>query len=210
MTREEEYKSILARYLPPTAVEPIYSFISENSVRFKISASRTSKLGDYRCPSPEHPHHEISVNGDLPQYFFLMVLLHEMAHMKTFLAYGRKVQPHGHEWQQQYRNLLIEYFNGGHFPPETYPLFKKYTSHIPLNRAAGQALEKALKKYGLEENDISHLTLSDIPIGSCFRLQSKPDRTFKNIEKRRTRHLCVDVKTNLRYLISGSAEVINE
>lgn len=207
-TREEQYKSILSRYLPSTAVEPIFRFVSDNNVRFKITRVRTSKLGDYRCPSPQHPCHEISVNGDLPQYFFLLVLLHEMAHLNTFLAFGRKVQPHGHEWQEHYRRLLIEYFNGGHFPPDTYHLFKRYTAHIPLNRAAGQELELKLKRYGLPEDDTTHLTLADLPIGSAFRLKSKPERLFVNLEKRRTRHLCSEQNSTRRYLISGTAEVV--
>ena len=206
-TREEEYKSILSRYLPHTAVEPIYRFVSENSVRFKITPVRTSKLGDYRCPSPQHPYHEISVNGDLPEYFFLMVLLHEMAHMKTFITFGRRVQPHGHEWQEQYRQLLIEYFNGGHFPPETYPLFKRYTSRIPLNRAAGQALEQALKKYGMPEDDAMHMTLAELPLNASFQLKNKPGRVFIHLEKRRTRHLCKEKLTGRQYLVSGIAEI---
>lgn len=204
---EEEYKSILARYLPSSAVEPVYRFITEHKVRFRITPVRTSKLGDYRRPSPQNPYHEISVNGDLPEYFFLMVLLHEMAHLKTFAAYGRRVQPHGHEWQEQYRQLLIQYFNEGHFPVETYPLFKRYTNHVPLNRAAGQELEKALRRYGMTESETPQTTLDDLPQGACFRLKSKPDMVFVNIERRRTRHLCSEKGTGRQYLVSGTAEV---
>lgn len=206
--REEEYKSILSRYLPASAVEPVYNYVCKNSVRLKITPVRTTKLGDYRCPTPQRPCHEISINGDLPKYFFLMVLLHEMAHMNTFLVYGRKVQPHGHEWQEHYRRLLIEYFVGGHFPPETYPLFKRYTARIPLNRAAGQELEKVLKRDGMAAGDDSCMTLAELPIGSSFRLKSKPDKLFVSIEKRRTRYLVSDSRTGLRYLISGAAEIL--
>lgn len=206
-TREEEYRSILARYLPLSAVEPVYRFVSGNGVRFKITKVRTSKLGDYRRPSLQHPYHEISVNGDLPKHFFLMVLLHEMAHMNTFLAYGRSVQPHGHEWQEQYRRLLIEYFNEGHFPPETQPLFKRYTARIPLNRTAGQELELALKRYGMPEDNKGCLTLNELPLNTCFQLKNKPGMVFINLEKRRTRHLCLEKNTKRKYLISGNAEV---
>ena len=206
--RERKYKEILRTYLPLTAVAPIYEFIVANNVRFRITATRSSKLGDYRSPSPRHPFHEISVNGDLPQYFFLMVLLHEMAHLNTFTNYGRGMQPHGHQWQEEYRQLLIEYFNGGHFPPETFPLFKRYTSRIPLNHAAGLELEQALKRYGIADDDEAHMTLDDLPIGSTFSLKSKPDKVFMRIEKRRTRYLCNDTQTGRQYLISGSAEVI--
>lgn len=205
--REEEYKSILSVFLPSTAVEPVYCFVRENNVRFRITAARTSKLGDYRRPSPQHPFHEISINGDLPKYFFLMVLLHEMAHLKTFVTYGRDVQPHGHEWQEQYRQLLIKYFNEGHFPAETYPLFRRYTDHVPLNRAAGQELEKALKHYGMVQNEKPQTILDDLPSGTSFRLKSQPDRVFINLEKRRTRHLCSEKGTGRKYLVSGNAEV---
>lgn len=206
-SNKEESKSILARHLPSSAVETVYRFVSENKVYLRITPTRTSKLGDYRCPSPQHPFHEISVNGDLPEYLFLMVLLHEMAHLKTFVAYGRSVQPHGHEWQEQYRQLLIQYFNEGHFPAETYPLFKSYTTRIPLNHAAGQKLEQALKHHGMTENEVQQTTLNDLPLGSCFRLKSQPDRVFINLGKRRTRHLCSDKKTGRQYLVNGAAEV---
>lgn len=207
VSREEEYKRMLARYLPSSAVEPVYRFMSENKVRLRITPVRTSKLGDYRRPSPRHPYHEISINGDPPEYFFLMVLLHEMAHLRTFVAYGSDVQPHGHEWQEQYRQLLIQYFNEGHFPAETYPLFKRYTDHVPLNRAAGQELEMALKRYGMAGSEEPQTILDDLQPGACFRLKSHPDRVFINIEKRRKRHLCSEKKTGRQYLVSGNAEV---
>ena len=205
MANEEEYKSILRRYLPLSAVDPIYDYIVANGIRFHIKRQRTSKLGDYRMPQPHHNYNEISVNGDLSPHLFLLVLLHEMAHLETFKAYGRTVQPHG---QQQYRNLLIQYFNDGHFPPEVYPLLKKYIAHIPLNRAAGNELERQLRQ--IDNPSATETLLKDLPVNSLFRLQSKPDILFRSVEKRRTRYRCIDQATQRPYLVSGNASVIPE
>lgn len=207
MTNEEQNKAILRRYLPPSAVDTIYNYIVANGVRFHITRQRTSKLGDYRMPQPRHNYNEISINGDLSPHLFLLVLLHEMAHLETFKAYGRTVQPHGHEWQQQYRNLLVQYFNDGHFPTEIYPQLKKYTAHIPLNRAAGNELERRMKEIDNPE-DSAHITLlKDLPVGSTFRIKTRPEMLFRSIEKRRTRFRCVEVKSNRPYLVNGDAEV---
>ena len=207
MASEEEYKSILRRYLPLSAVDPIYDYIVANGIRFHIKRQRTSKLGDYRMPQPHHNYNEISVNGDLSPHLFLLVLLHEMAHRETFKAYGRTVQPHGHEWQRQYRDLLVAYFNGGHFPYEIYPLLKKYIAHIPLNRAAGNELERKLKELD-NPNTEKELLLKDLPLGSRFRLKSRPQTVFLSIEKRRTRFRCGDEATGRAYLVSGDAPVV--
>lgn len=207
MTNEEQNKAILRRYLPLSAVDPIYDYIVANGVRFHIKRQRTSKLGDYRMPQPHHNYNEISVNGDLPPHFFLLVMLHEMAHLETFKAYGRTVQPHGHEWQQQYRTLLIQYYNEGHFPPEVYPLLKKYTARIPLNRAAGNELERRLKEIDNPSEADTVLLLKDLPEGALFRIKSHPEILFRSVEKRRTRYRCIDTGTGRAYLVSGEAEI---
>ena len=204
---EQEYKTILARYLPASAVDPVYRFIVEHNIHFRITRERASKLGDYKMPQPRHQYHEISVNGNLSTHFFLLVLLHEMAHLLTFLSHGRKIQPHGHEWQGHYRDLLLEYSCAGHFPPETKPLIMKYTAHIPLNRAAGQELEKLVKQLDNPGETIPITTLDDIPLGSTFRIVNKPRYLFRSISKNRTRYRCLELQTQQTYSISASAEV---
>ena len=110
----EEYKSILAKYLPIEVVDSIYDYLNRFSVHLHITRKRSSKLGDYRWPQRGHNYQEISVNGDMNRYQFLMVLLHEMAHLNTHQRHGNEVQPHGHEWQEEYRMLLRQYL--GYFP----------------------------------------------------------------------------------------------
>lgn len=206
MTPEEHNKVILARYLPPSAINPVFDFLNTHSVHFHITPQRSSKLGDYRWPQTRHTFHEISVNGDLSPHLFLLVLLHEMAHLLVFQQYGRTVQPHGHQWQQQYAALLIQYANEGHFPPEARPLLARYTHRIPLNRATGKTLERFLQQYDRPQDAVD-LLLRDLPIGSCFRLLNHPQQRFRSIEKRRTRYRCTDLSSGRDYLVSGDAPV---
>ena len=208
MTQEEQYKGILGHYLPDTAVNSVFDFLNSHSVHFHISRQRSSKLGDYRMPQLRHQYHEISINGDLSPHLFLLVLLHEMAHLNTFLVFGRNVQAHGHEWQEEYRKLLIQYFDEGCFPQETAPLFKKYIAKIPLNRATGQELERQLARIDNPEKSLDELLLRDLPLGSRFCIKARPQTIFRSVEKRRTRYRCVDEKTGTPYLVNGSAVVV--
>lgn len=207
MTPEEHNKAILARYLPPSAIGPIYDFLNGHSVSFHITPQRSSKLGDYRCPQPRHNYHEISVNGDLSPHCFLLVLLHEMAHLLTFLQHGNRVQPHGHEWQQQYAALLSRYAAAGHFPDEALPLLRSYVGRIPLNRVQGAALERLLHQLDDPAAASNELLLRDLPIGTSFRLLSRPQYLFRVVEKRRTRFRCTELISGRDYLISGNAPI---
>ncbi len=201
----EQYKAILRRYLPAAAVDTLYDFLNSHAVYLHITRQRSSKLGDYRMPQPRHPGHEISVNGDLNPYLFLWVLLHEMAHLNTYLHYGRNPQPHGHEWQQQYALLLNEY--NSCFPAEAQPLIARYAAHLPLNRALGRDIERLFAHYNRGYNPAADIRLKELPLGSCFYIDQHPGRLFRMEEKRRTRYRCTELNSNRQYLVSGEAPV---
>ena len=206
-----------------SAVDWVYDYLNLHKVHFHITLERMSKLGDYRRPSPDHNFHEISINGDLNPYFFLWVFLHEAAHLETYLKYtshlsplapqGRRPQftshlspsPHGHEWQEEYRQLLIAHANL--FPPEVQPFLKKYTRRIPLSHPVAKEIEAALHRYNADF-DPDLLTLDQLAVGDQFRLKNKPDLLFETLEKRRTRWLCRDLTSHRQYLVNGSAEIM--
>ena len=206
MTREE-YRNILARYVPQAAVDGIYDILDSNRVFLHITRERKSKLGDYQWPRTGHNYHEISVNGNLNKYLFLYVLLHEAAHMDAFLAQGVTHEPHGHVWQQCYRRRLAQFASAGAFPTEVSTLVAAYCARIPLNRSIGRRIEAQLRTYDKGYAATSHTTLNELPAGSCFRLVSKPDIRFRSVERRRTRWLCLDTDTGREYTVAGHAEV---
>ena len=203
MTTSERYRAILANHLPAAAVDWVYSYLDRYRVHFHITRGRRSKLGDYRPPCTGHQCHEMSVNGDLAPYLFLLVFLHEAAHLETRLHHGA-VAPHGREWQGEYARLLVD--RAAIFPPDVQPLIAAYTSRLPLSRSAGQRLEQALRQYG--QPAAATLTVDDLAAGSTFRLAGRPDMELRMLERRRTRWLCVDDATGRRYTVSATAEVL--
>ena len=202
----EEYKAILAKYLPAAAVEGVYDFMNRNNVYLHITRKRVSKLGDYRWPQPHHNYHEISVNGDMNPYQFLQVMLHEMAHLNNYQRYGKDIQPHGHQWQEEYRQLLREYL--ACFPDDVAALITRYTARVPLYHTVGKQIDALLCHYDLDYTPSDDLTLDQLTPGTRFRIIAKPQRMFRAIEKRRTRWLCLCLDDNKKYLVSGSAKVI--
>ena len=68
--------------MPEEAAPIISNWINDTGCLFKISRSRSSKLGDYRAPFRGSPH-RISVNHDLNPYSFLITTIHEFAHLQT-------------------------------------------------------------------------------------------------------------------------------
>lgn len=201
---------ILRRHLPPQAVEWVYTYAERHSLYLHVTRQRTTKLGDYRWPQmPKHPYHEISVNGDLNPYMFFLVFLHEAAHLETYLKYPRTgrgratVQPHGHEWQAEYAQLLAA--RSDCFPIESQPLLARYVSRVPLSRAIGRELEDSLRCYDANTEPV--IRLDSLPLGTLFRPASHPGKVFRSIERRRTRWICLEPSSGRRYLVSGHAAV---
>ena len=207
MASEEEYKSILRRYLPLSAVDPIYDYIVANGIRFHIKRQRTSKLGDYRWPQRGHDYHEISINGDLNPYLFLMVFLHEAAHLETHLKYDA-VAPHGHEWQANYARRINQYL--GIFPGDVAVLLRHYTARIPLSRTIEKQINAQLRHYDPDYTPSQDITLNDLTPGTRFHIASRPEHHFQALEKRRTRWICLKLEDGKKYLVSGTAVVVTE
>jgi hypothetical protein len=215
MTTEEQYRRILQNHLPAQAVDYVYNYLNQHKVHFHITRERRTKYGDYRWPQPKHDFHEISVNGDLNPYLFLWVFLHEAAHLEVHLKYDSHLSPftshlspspHGHEWQEEYRLLLIAH--AACFPPDLQPLLKRYTRRIPLSHSVKRDIEAALRRHDPGYNPAdAPLTLNQLQPGDRFRLLRKPDLHFEALERRRTRWLCREVVSGRQYLVNGTAEI---
>jgi len=206
MTQQEieQYKAVLARYLAPQAVDPIFDFLNENKVHFRITQERKSKLGDYSWPRAGHPYNEITVNGNLNQEFFLWVLLHECAHLNCHKYYGLSVKPHGHEWQQEYQHLLLNHLQL--FPEGFRQEISKFASRIPLSNMLMRQIESKLRRIGQASGE-EELVLDDLAPGTYFGIVGKEQMQFKAVEKRRTRWACINLRDGQKYLVSGTAPV---
>jgi len=198
---KDKFRGILNRHVPPAAVDYCYELWERTPFHFKLTRSRNSKLGDYRFDHRSGDH-SITVNFNLNCYSFLITYIHEYAHLLTIAQYGRKVPPHGKEWQSAFRQTMLPLLNNRIFP---LPLLNILQRHMQKPKASSQsdpALVQALRVF--DHNDMPTITLEHIADGELFTFQG---RTYKKLESRRTRVLCHHVSTGRRYLINKIAPV---
>ncbi len=190
--------------IPDAALSFIDQKLTEHKVRLLITRTRKSKSGDYRAPYQQLGH-RISVNGTLNQYAFLIVLLHELAHLEVWNKHRNKVLPHGVEWQRMFTELAKPLMNATIFPDDLLDELTLFFQRPPASSAGALHLARALKKYDKNAEEIT--LLEEIPMGSHFML---PDgRVFVKELKQRTRFKCFCLNNKRYYLVSPVAEVIH-
>ncbi|MEZ5198609.1 MAG: SprT-like domain-containing protein [Bacteroidales bacterium] len=195
------YKEVLSGYIPEESVETVFHWIKTSNVQLKITRNRSTKLGDYRPPI-KHKYHRISVNHDLNKYQFLITLIHEFAHLKTWELYQRKVKPHGVEWKNKFSEMLSPFMNENVFPSDVLKVLKKFQKN-PGSTVADAELRKKLREY---DDGESAFTLEDIPEQGTFKIHN--GLVFKKIEKLRKRYKCKRLDNNRIYLVNALMEVV--
>lgn len=202
LTAKEKIQQQLSQFVPVGFEEMIATLLFSAHVQFKIVRPRNTKLGDYR-PAHSGKPHRITVNGNLNKYSFLITTLHEFAHLNTFLAHGRSVAPHGEEWKNHYRKLLIPALEKKLLPKDIEIALVNSLVHTKASSCADIPLMRVLKNY--DQQNESHVFLENIPTNAHFLLQGKE---FIKGELRRKRFLCEEVTSKKKYLIHTLAEVI--
>ena len=191
----------LKGYLPDEFENLIAQFIVEHSIRFKIVKPRATKLGDYR-PLNNGKSHQITINNDLNPYSFLITSLHEIAHLKTFLLFNRRVAPHGKEWVKQYQQLLIPVINSNKLPNDIEIALVNSLINTKASSCNDLPLYRILKNYDTRHESLS--LLENIPKNATFVLN---DKMYVKKDIRRKRFICEEVSSNKIYLIHALAEV---
>lgn len=143
------------------------------------------------------------MNQNLNSFSFLIVLVHEIAHLATWNKFGGKVNPHGKEWKEEYRLHLQPFFELNIFPQDVHECLNRYTINPKASTCADASLIKVLKKYD-EESEYVHL--EDIPVNCIFKM--KNGKTFIKGDKIRKRYKCSTPNGKKHYLISPVAEVV--
>jgi SprT protein len=198
---KERYKVVLARYIPPQTVDIMAEWILEFNFNLKITESRNTKLGDYRAPI-HMKRHFITINHNLNKYAFLITLVHEIAHLTTWNKFKDRVKPHGLQWKDEYKRLMLTFMNREIFPPDVELALKKYMFNPAASSCSDDNLLRVLKKY---DNDPSSIYLEEIPDNALFLYNEK--RCFRKGERLRKRYKCKEVSTNVVYLFNPLTEV---
>ena len=193
-------KQILEKYIPTHAVEPVFGLIEANHIHLKIVNERKTRHGDYRrMPGGSH---QITVNANLNRYRFLITLIHEIAHLLAFDAFGRQIKPHGEEWKRTFQKLMLPFIRPEIFPAQLLPLIARHFKNPRASSDTDAHLSVALKQFD-EENDKNYVF--EIPHGGVFRIYN--GKIFKKGERRIKRYECIEVKTGRIYLFQPNAEV---
>jgi hypothetical protein len=201
MPKERHPLHALMEYIPTGSFELTVHYIRTYNIQLTISKTRKSILGDYRPPQNGHGH-RISVNGELNKYSFLITLIHEIAHLITFVHIGNKEAPHGQVWQRTYASLLEEYVQLNVFPKDIVLAIRRSQISPAASSCAEIHLTKALSVYDARQDLVF---VEQLHVGQRF--VTKDGRLFEKGEKRRTRHFAREITTGKVYLFSGISSV---
>lgn len=194
-----KFSERLRPFLPSGTEYYVARFIIENTVHFKISKARKTKLGDYRRPWDGKPH-RISVNGDLNPYAFLITTIHEMAHLTTFEKYGNKVRSHGVEWKSEFKVLFEPVIEKDVLPNDVTIAVGNYLRNARAASCSDDKLYRVLRRYDKNRG----ILVEHLKDGDVFQLKGK---IFQLGKKLRKRYECTEVKSGKTYRVLGLAEI---
>jgi|TARA_B110000977_G_C10944007_1_gene441961 SprT protein len=198
--KKEKYRMVLSKYLPANFIEIVVELLVKHPVKFRVAKPRKTKLGDFRANRDGL--HQITVNGDLNPYSFLITTIHEFAHLVTFQEYKGRVKPHGKEWQLTYSKMIYPVIESGNLPKDVSDVLLNSLINVKASSCTDQNLSRVLIKYDKPIQGL--ILLEELPSKSVFNLSGK---NFTKGNLRRTRYVCVDNSNNKRYLISALAQV---
>jgi hypothetical protein len=199
---KEKFKGIISKYVPPPSLDYCIALWDKYRFGFKVTRNRRSKLGDYRFHRIKKQH-IVTVNGSMNPYGFLITYIHEIAHLAHYELKGNNSPPHGKIWKNLFIELMEPVMIPEIFPEDLLYRLKKHMKNPKASSYSDIHLARAIKKYDNDKTE-EGIPLEDIKIGEFFMLHNK---TFEKVEKKRTRSLCLDIRSGKRYLISEIAIV---
>ena len=205
MSKKEVPLGSLIDFLPSGSYPLIEPFLVHYKVHLTITRSRSTILGDYRNAHAEKAH-RITVNGNLNPYAFLITLLHELAHLITFIRFGHKVAAHGKEWKQQFGELLKQLLATDILPKDIKDQLIFSHQSPAASSCADLGLMRVLRKYDPKQEGV--FLVEELAPGDIFVI--KGDRFFRREEKVRKRIKAVEIKTGKVYLFSPVFEVVKK
>ena len=188
-------KSILSRYIPAVAVDEVFELLCMYPVQLKITNPRKRVHGSYRRPRHISDIHQITVNGDLNVYTFLLTLLHEIAHMNAWIT--NQSIGHDEKWKNCFSQLIKQFLMLNVFPKDITIALEQHIQNIKSSDFLDITLTKALQQYDKKPLDVQNgISLEDISENTVFLHDGKQMKKQKLLRKY---YLCIDVKTKRLY-----------
>jgi SprT protein len=197
---KEKIRLLLNQHLPPASAAYCFDLWQTHQFDFKTTKTRQSKVGDFTFRPGRRQ--QITINADLHPYLFLTTYLHEVAHLIVHTQFGHRVEAHGTQWKDAFKKLMQPMLTEEIYPAPLLGLLAKHMANPKASSYSDSKLTAAFRSYDAAKAKV--MLLSHLPIGSIFQLQK---RWFKKGEVKRTRALCVELKTKKKYLVPQDAEV---
>lgn len=187
----------LEKYLPQNTLKYLIIWFSDYYIHIKVTRNRNSKLGDYR-KLPDNSH-EITVNSTLTPQLFFFVLTHELAHLIAFEKYGRRISPHGNEWKETFRNMLLESLEI--YDEDLKPIIVKFSKSPKANFMASPDL---VRYFHAEKQDDRLHFIEQLEKGEFFIYRNEKYLLEGLIKKN---YLCKNLATGRKYSFKPLARV---
>lgn len=200
MLAPSQFRLLLAEQVPSASLDYCIDLWQRNPFLFHLNKKRLSKSGDFTSRHGETP--RITVNKDLHAYEFLITYVHEVAHLHVHQKYGFRAEAHGEEWKNTFRELLSPLLTADIFPEKVLTSLQQHMVNPKASTYSDSELTKLLRSYNPLASKVT--LLSELPEGSLFDLHG---RWFKKGKLKRTRVLCLEVKSKRQFLVPADMPV---
>jgi SprT protein len=198
----DKITNILNTHIPASAVPYCLQLWQASPFKFKLRKARQTKIGDFSCKHGQTP--QITVNNDLHPYLFLITYVHEVAHLHVHKQYGHRVEAHGEEWKNTFRELMTPVMIPEIFSEKILRGLKRHMVNPKASTYSDTDLTELLRSVDAKWSRAT--LLSEIPEGSLFGLHGK---WFRKGALQRTRVLCLELKTKRKFLVPADMPVEN-
>ena len=189
--------SLLEKYLPENSLPYLKKWFDDYVIHIKITRGRNSKLGDYRKMVDQS--HQITINSTLQPQLFFFVLMHELAHLIAFDNYGYRISPHGAEWKNTFRIMLLESFSV--YNDDLKPIILKFSKSPKANFMSSPDL---VRYFHIEDYEDESSYIEDLEVKDQFTYRNQ---RYIIDEKRKKNYLCVQLDSDKKYIFKPLARV---
>ena len=183
----------ICSFLPKKTCQLINHWISELNVDVKLSKPRKTKFGDFKVINNKF---YITINDNLNKYSFLITLTHELAHAFVYSKHQNNVKPHGREWKQTFKLMMINFLTPNHLPNDILNSLSKHLINPTYSSFSDVELAKVLRNYNYKKT----LVLDELDERSIFKtldnvnklyLKGKKEGNIMNVlNKNRVLNIC--------------------
>jgi hypothetical protein len=111
--------------------------------------------------------------------------------------------PHGKEWKEAFRILLLPVINSGQLPKDIEAALMGSLVNTKASSCSDLPLTRTLHRYNNSES--SEYRLEELPKNATFALNN---RFFLKLNKRRTRYECKELSSGKIFLVHALVTVI--